>query len=209
MKFYFAIQHDADIDFEWDTLQEDLKQSKIVISGNRCFADCNEHLLKEFEDFMYDAEDVEDETELASMLHDFIGKDFTDEQLTSFKKLLEADEASYVDFLNIFEDEAWHQVCMRGYCQSEWQYIICPVSYNYKYVEAVYFGRGYSYEVTEDSYEEAPDFSKVGVYWCFIPEYEDAKEFLAKEIGCTVDEVKVGMIDYCYTQVVHTYFDFA
>jgi hypothetical protein len=207
MKFYFAVQHDADVDLEWEDLQYELEQSKIVIAGNRHFVSCNEHLLDEYEDFICDAEDVEDELELASMLHDFLGKDFTDEQLTSFKKLLDNSEATYADFLTIFEDEAWHQVCIRGYCQSDWQYVLCPVSYDTKYVEAVYFGRGYSYEITEDSYEEAPDFSSVGVYWCFIPEYEDAKEFLAREIGCTVDEVKVGVVDYSYVQVVHEFFE--
>jgi len=197
--------------------------------------DLREDVVRHLEDCKYDLDVVRDDNDVHEFeteedyikeLHNTIDSYFSKENKESFieteyLKLIDLVDKFYTcesreeddlicEVLEIIYSEPFTTGMFRGCCQGDWINYICPKSLSDEYldyVEAVLFGTGTEFSITCESYEEEPDFSEVDTYcdYTYLYKDQDIKEWLAKNIGCSVDDIVIQLIEDSYTTKHYNY----
>ena len=152
---------------DWDILFEDIEQDEnIIIYGNRDYKGTNNDILKQFDDlyndydyYCYNNCYYRNITEYVnSYLKKDNGKKFSKKELSIIKKICEnnmnmEDYKYYETMLSIVKGKPYERRCLKGYSQSDWQYIYAPKDIDKKYfdyIEAIYFGKGNEVAISDD-----------------------------------------------------------
>lgn len=126
--------------------------------------------------------------------------------------------------LSILYKETFVFGLLRGMCQGDWIYYICPENiknYVTTEVEAIFFGTGTEFKVAildtdkidTTSIDKIIDEVNEADFWCeytYLYKEEDIKEYLAKNASYgdnhfTKDDVELILIDKMYNIVNYTY----
>lgn len=211
----------------------DAEADKFWAGGNTDFVEINEDLISglmdKLTDFSDDCASLEEESSTVD-LKEYLklanyyfpkanGTEITDENLKMLmdtRRKYASHSFVYYDvlckLLEIIYDEPFQFGTLKGYCQSDWINYICPASVSetkLNYIEAVYFGKGSEYEVSEEAYESLEAFESAGGYtyyiYCAETNPQKIKQHIAEELGCTIDEVSVRRITGTHTVVHYDY----
>lgn len=213
--FYYAKQTPSDcVDttHEIDFMLDDT-DTPVIVFGNRHYIGFNEDELPGLEEFFYEA--IEDlDNALDNYMNFFNGND---SKIPTFKELFESfdENTCYSDeiaakLLTIKYGVQYKLHGMRGYCQGDWQYVLAPENFDFKYFEALYFGMVTEYAVSEEKLASPEDFEDAEHYYCYIvnDHEENMRKDLASTIGCKPEELKIANITDSYTRVHYEYSDF-
>ena len=104
---------------------------------------------------------------------------------------LHNDRELIASILSIIYKKQYTCYCMRGYSQSEWNYLFTPHDHDINaYIEAVYFGTGTEIMIHDGSDEpKTPDDISGYCIYTHLYNIDDIKELIAKETGVNVEDV--------------------
>lgn len=194
----------------------------VIITDNRWYSDINEAEYREILHAIEDLQGAQEESSnpeewpefLEDLYHLFPPKDldifgeikkhsaYTSEELAELKALFCADAEKWQEFwknenklvcrlLSLQYGEKWDIAGIHGYCQGEWNYIFYPAcleseDFNFiRYFEDVYFNKGSEWIEQKD---ECPCLY-------YVPAYEDARQFLAAELGEKPEDITLLAFD--------------
>lgn len=223
MKIYAKELYIEDTSLYYEIIEEDEYYNDVFIYGNRDFKGLNSGYIKElFDDVLnYSMYELESDfkNNIASYIIYYVKRIF-DIKLNVKKALMinrciteyETNSRYYnqyeciKDILSIIYRKEYDYTCMRGYSQSDWQYIIypCEKEKDIRYIEAVYFGTGKEIMIhDEDKTPLTPeDISGYTLYTELYNE-EEIKELISKECNCNINDVIYYSIsDVKYRRVI-------
>lgn len=151
----------------WDMYFEDIEQDEnIIIYGNRDYRGTNSNILKKFDDLYNDYDYYCYNNCYYRNITDYVntylkkdnGKKFSKKELSIIKKICEnnmnmENYEYYETMLSIVKGKPYERRCLKGYRQSDWQYIYAPKDIDEKYlnyIEAIYFGKGNEVAISDD-----------------------------------------------------------
>lgn len=211
MKKYYAREVRSDyFDYEAYFGECEAKDMKMWIGGNREFVTLNRDLYKKVENaltYIYiDLEDEKTKRETVECCLNPIEREaFTDAEIDTIIKcakdydtLLVENEETVAKVLSIVYGKEFTTGTFRGCYQRDWVKYICPKELAddkkcMDYIEAVFFGTGTEFEITEEKIDSADEFDDVYDVRYYTAEWkdEDIKEDLARQFGCKVDELAI------------------
>lgn len=209
MKIYAKELYIEDTSIYYEMIEEDKYYNDIFMYGNSDFKGLNSSYIKSlFDDVvnysMYEL-DTDFKNNIASYIIYYV-KSIFDIKLNVKRALMinrciteyEANKSYHgryeciKDILSIIFKKEYDYICMRGYSQSDWQYILYPQEKekDVKYIEAVYFRTGKEILIhDEDTTPQSPeDISGFTLYTELYNE-EEIKELISKECNCNINDV--------------------
>lgn len=220
MKKYYAKQCNPE-DFEYQLYYDEdaAAYDHFFADGGRDFKfnmDEIERLRRACEDITSDCEDEEDFTEIKRIVDYYLDiKDLTDDDYEIIVNLAGIvsstwDDHEYIaQLLGYGYGVEFTTGTIHGCCQGDWARYICPKSMedSVPFIEAVLFGTGTEYMITEEPIESPDDFDDADVFSVYTEKWrdDDIKAFLAEEVSCDVSELVVLNIDKIHTHKTFTY----
>lgn len=227
MEKYYARERKSDyFDYEIYFDEYEAERNKIWIGGNRDFITINADLYNDIEyalNHIYEEVD-EDKDNNRKVVEYYLTpvkrmEAFTDAEIatiiecsTEFGARDNNDEKTVARVLSIVYGKEFTTGTFRGCCQRDWIDYICPqeIADNKKYmefIEAVFFATGTEFEVTDEKIASADEFDSVENCTYYTAEWkdEDIKEDLARQIGCSVDEIAILKIKEEHHYVKYEY----
>lgn len=214
-KFY-AKQCDPELfNYEAYYNEEDAVNDKLWCGGNRDFKEINSELISNAKQALdnYDYE-IDKYDDVYEFIIDYLGEDWRDADKRikgdKFEEICKNVEASLnkkiCSILELVYDEPFICGTIKGNDQSDWLYYICPESLRdrIRYIEAVLFATGTEFEVTEDQFDEKPDFRQVNTLTWYTYK-ADVKSELAEVMECDVEDLVVLTICGAHTVVYYEY----
>jgi len=227
-KYYYARQLDTEyFDHRCYYSEEDAAYDNFYAGGNRDFAEFNGDLrtdiTKKLENCMYDLDAIDSDNmdEMLETLKYYFGDLSKDElfklaDLTKdFNDCSSSLEVSIIaQVLSIMKHEEFTSGLIRGNCQGDWAYYICPKAMENRipWIEAVLFASGTEFVISEEKctreeFENDFENDKVFTYCAYTHHYnsQDIKEQFAEVLNCSPDEIKLLTIANTYTTVHYDY----
>lgn len=214
MKKYFAKEVRGNyMDYEMYFDEEDAKSRRMWIGGNSDFVSINKSLFTDtaraLENIYYDLEGEETLEEARAVVECYLKpagdrtEMFSDDEIERIIKCAKKydtfdveNEEVIAEALGIIYGEEFVTGTFRGCVQLDWIRYICPKTEadckeKMGYIEAVYFGTGTEFFVTQEKVDSADDFDEVDAYSFYTAAWSDekVKEDLAKQMGCAADEI--------------------
>lgn len=253
MKKIYAVQMDSEwFDPEAYYNEDQAVEQHVFLGGNREFITMNESLEDDVRkalqncnsdlDTIKNDDSISDEERASERLytieyyfHGQVGKsiilsmedyDKLAQLSTDFENTYKYEEELDIicKALSILHKETFVFGLLRGSCQGDWIYYICPEAiknYVTTEVEAVFFGTGTEFKVAilDTDKIDTTDIDKIideideSDFWCdytYCWREEDVKEYLAKSASYgnnhfTKDDVDLILIDEKYNVVKYTY----
>lgn len=124
----------------------------------------------------------------------------------------DADEDAVIcKLLELEYGEEFESGIIRGSCQGDYLYYLAPASTTkemMKWIEAVLFATGTEFMISCQPYATKEDFEDANDFYCdytYLWRDEDIKKWVAGNIGCSVDEVKLLRISDSHTITTYDY----
>lgn len=186
--------------------ENDTYADNVVICGNNdyqsYYTKAYAKVLKNIDDAIYEYENRLDHWKNFSEIIDYYftkenGKKYSKKEIHKWKYLTDYwqdSEEDYLQSLELITGKKWRQVCIKGCCQRDWQYLYVSEEITQEdidYIEMCYFNNGSEWRIFESKKD-----MKNGDYTCSV--YVDSfnvKQNLAKRIGCKEEQLIVYEFD--------------
>lgn len=119
------------------------------------------------------------------------GKKYSKKEIHEWKRLMDYwqdSEEDYLQALQLITGKKWRQVCIKGCCQRDWQYLYVSEEITDKdidYIEMCYFNTGTEWLV----FESEKDFEEDNYSYSLYVDGYNVKTNLVERIGCKEEEL--------------------
>lgn len=186
--------------------ENDTYANNVVICGNNdylsYYTKAYEKVLKNIDDAIYEYENHLNHWKNFSEIIDYYftkenGKKYSKKEIHKWKYLTDYwqdSEEDYLQSLELITGKKWRQVCIKGCCQRDWQYLYVSEEITQEdidYIEMCYFNTGSEWHIFESKKD-----MKNGDCTCSV--YVDSfnvKQNLAKKLGCKEEQLVVYEFD--------------
>ena len=125
------------------------------------------------------------------------GKKYSKKEIHKWKNLMDYwqdSEGDYLEALELITGKKWRQVCIKGCCQNEWQYLYVSEEITQEdidYIEMCYFNNGSEWRI----FESKKDMNNGDCAYSVYVDSYNVKENLAKRIGCKEEQLVIYEFD--------------